>query len=303
VVGGLSLAVALSDGRLSLDDSAAKFIPAWRGDPRKSRITLRQLGSHTSGIEDAEAAGKPHEQLTGWKGDFWKRLPGPEDPFTISRDRAPLVFEPGAEMRYSNPGIALMTYCVTAALRDAPQRDIRSLLRERIMRPLGVSDADWSVGYGQTFAVQGLPLVASWGGGSYTTHAMARIGRLMLRGGDWDGKRLLNAEAVRLTTSDAGTPGPCGIGWWSNHEGDCATLPRDAFFGSGAGHQILLVVPSLNLIVVRFGGLLARVNPDPKSYHEAYNKFLFEPLMDALVADGAEPRPAHTKPPERSFKE
>jgi hypothetical protein len=42
------------------------------------------------------------------------------------------------------------------------------------------------------------------------------------------------------------------------------------------------VVPSLNLIVVRFGGLLANVATDPKSYHEAYNQFLFEPLMSAL---------------------
>jgi CubicO group peptidase (beta-lactamase class C family) len=175
-----------------------------------------------------------------------------------------------------------MTYCVTAALRDSPQKDIRSLLRERIMRPIGTPDAEWSVGYGRTFTVDGLPLVPSWGGGNYTARAAARIGRLMLRGGDWDGQRLLSAESVRLTTSDAGTPGPCGIGWWSNHEGDCAKLPRDAYFGSGAGHQILLVVPSLNLIVVRFGGLLAKVESNPKSFHEAYRLYLFEPLMEAI---------------------
>lgn len=291
IVGGLSLAVALNDGRLALDDPAAKFIPQWRDDPRKSRITLRQLGSHTSGIEDAEADGKPHEQLTGWKDDFWKRLPVPGDPFTLARDRAPLVFEPGAEMRYSNPGIALMTWCVTAALRDAPQKDVRSLLRERIMRPIGVADNDWSAGYGQTFTVDGLPLVASWGGGAFTARATARIGRLMLRGGDWDGRRLLTAEAVKATTDDADTPGPCGMGWWSNNEGDSAKLPRDAYFGSGAGHQILLVVPSLNLVVVRFGQVLANVAPNPKSYHEAYSQFLFEPLMDALsgVAQGKTP--------------
>jgi len=283
VVGGLSLAVAMSDGRMALDDRAAKFIPQWRADPRKSRITLRHLGSHTSGIEDAEADGKPHEQLTGWKGDFWKRLAVPADPFTTARDRAPLLFEPGEEMQYSNPGIALMTYCVTAALRDAPQKDIRSLLRERVMRPIGVPDAEWSVGYGQTFTVDGLPLVGSWGGGAYTARAAARVGRLMLRGGQWDGQRRLSAEAVRLTTSDAGTPGPCGMGWWSNNEGDCAELPRDAFFGSGAGHQILLVVPSLNLIVVRNGNVLGNVEPTPKSYHEAYRQFLFEPLMESLA--------------------
>ena len=109
-----------------------------------------------------------------------------------------------------------------------------------------------------------------------------RVGRLMLRRGDWDGKRILSAEAVRLTTSDAGMPGPCGMGWWSNNEGDCAKLPRDAFFGSGAGHQILLVVSSLNLIVVRNGNVLANVAPTPHAYHEAYRKFLFEPLMAAI---------------------
>ncbi|MBE7501773.1 MAG: hypothetical protein HS113_16005 [Verrucomicrobiales bacterium] len=54
---------------------------------------------------------------------------------------------------------------------------------------------------------------------------------------------------------------------WSNQEGDCEALPRDAFFGSGAGHQILLVVPSLDLVVVRFGSLLDQVDSDPRSFH------------------------------------
>lgn len=297
LVGGLSLAVALSDGRLALDDPVTRFIPQWGADPRKSRITLRQLGSHSSGIEDAEAGGQPHEALTGWKGDFWKRLAAPNDPFTVARDRAPLVFEPGERMQYSNPGIALMSWCVSGALRDAPQKDIRSLLRERVMRPIGVPDEEWSVGYSQTFTVDGLPLVATWGGGSYTARAVARVGRLMLRGGDWDGRRLLGSEAVRVTTSDVGTPGPCGIGWWSNQEGDCPRLPRDAFFGSGAGHQILLVVPSLNLIVVRFGGLLANVATDPKSYHEAYRRHLFDPLMEAVTGAPPEPAPVPEEQP------
>ncbi len=283
LVGGVSFAVAMSDGRIGLDDPAARFIPQWRNDPRKSRITLRQLGSHTSGIEDAEADNKPHDQLTGWKGDFWKHLVVPDDPFTIARDRAPLVFEPGAEMRYSNPGIALLTYCVTASLRDAQQKDIRSLLRDRVLRPIGVPDAEWSAGYGKTSIVDGLPLVGSWGGATFTARAAARVGRLMLCGGDWDGKRILSAEAVRRTTSDAGTPGPCGIGWWSNNEGDCTKLPRDAFFGSGAGHQILLVIPSLNVIVVRFGAVLAETDHHPKAYHEPYRLYLFEPLMEAIT--------------------
>src|SRR5207302_9443332 len=111
-------------------------------------------------------------------------------------------------------------------------------------------DEQWSAGYGKTFTVDGLPLVASWGGGNFTPRALARVGQLMLRKGDWEGKRLLSEEAVRQTTTHAGLPGNCGIAWWTNFDGRYARLPRDAFWGSGAGHQVLLVVPSLDLVVV-----------------------------------------------------
>jgi CubicO group peptidase (beta-lactamase class C family) len=173
IVGGVALAVAITDGRVKLDDKAAKFIRQWQSDPRKLRITFRQLGSHTSGLADAEADGLPHDMLSGWQGDFWRRLDPPRDPFTISRDITPPIFEPGERFQYSNPGIGMLVYGLTAALKDAPQKDIRALLRERVMRPIGVPDAEWSAGYNQTFTVDGLPLVAAWGGGNYTARAVA----------------------------------------------------------------------------------------------------------------------------------
>lgn len=174
VVGGLSLGIALTDRRIALDDKVAQFVPQWKNDPRKSQITVRHLGSHTSGMEDAEADNLPHENLTGWKGDFWKRLDPPNDPFTIARDRAGLLFDPGAKLQYSNPGIAMLTYCITAALPE--RKDVRTLLAERLLRPIGISDNEWSMGYNRTFEVDGLPLVAAWGGGSFTARALARSG-------------------------------------------------------------------------------------------------------------------------------
>jgi hypothetical protein len=45
-----------------------------------------------------------------------------------------------------------------------------------------------------------------------------------------------------VVVTDAGTPGNNGIGWWSNNEGRYGKLPKDAYWGLGAGHQILLVV-------------------------------------------------------------
>lgn len=279
LVGGMSLAVALTDGRLSLDDRVARFVPQWKNDARKSQITLRQLGSHTSGIEDAEEGGLPHDKLTGWKGDFWKRRDPPHDPFSISRDLAPIAIAPGERFQYSNPGIAMLTYAVTAAFAGTATKDVRTLLRDRVMRPIGVTDTDWTIGYRATYVVDGLPHVAGWGGGNFTARAVARVGRLMLRQGNWEGAPLLSKEAVRLVTTDAGTPGHGAIGWWSNAEGRYPKLPRDAFWGSGAGHQVVLVVPSLNLIAVRNGGSLG----DAMEHHDMLNATLFTPLVEAFA--------------------
>ncbi|MFN7928174.1 MAG: serine hydrolase [Blastocatellia bacterium] len=285
IVGGLPLAVALTDGNIKLDDKAARFIPQWKDDPNKARITIRQLGSHTSGLDDAEADNLPHEKLDGWKGDFWKRLAVPNDPFTLAREQTPVVFPPGTRLQYSNPGIGLLTYCVTASMRQ----DIRTLLRDRVLRPIGVTDEDWSAGYGQTFMVDGLPLVASWGGGTFTARATARIGRLMLREGDWDGTRILSKAAVREVTGDAGLPGHGGMGWWTNADGRYSGLPKDAVYGAGAGDQLLLVIPSLNLILVRNGQTLLPPPPDANemftAYHDPRAKLLFEPLVAAITDD------------------
>ena len=148
LVGGVGLMVAMHDGRISPDDLAGRYMPRWRDDPNRRDITVRHLATHTSGIEDAEADGLPHDRLTGWKGDFWKRLPPPRDPFTLARDQAPVLDVPGTRARYSNPGMAMLGYCVTASLQGSDDPDLRSLVKRRVMGPLGVPDAEWSVGYG-----------------------------------------------------------------------------------------------------------------------------------------------------------
>lgn len=280
LVGGMAVAVALQDGRLGLDDPAARFVPAWRGDPVKSRITLRQLGSHTSGLDDAKDGDVPHPQLTGWRGDFWKRLPPPRDPFTLARDVVPVVVPPESRLLYSNPGIALLAYATTAALAGGAEKDLRTLLRARILRPIGVADSEWSVGYGQTVTVDGLPLVGTWGGGAFTARATARIARLLLREGDWDGRALLRPEVVRAVTADPRTGGSGGIGWWGNHAVKVGSLPRDAFWAGGAQHQIALVIPSRRVIVIRNGGALSQ----EMDYDRARDELFFQPVMDALRA-------------------
>jgi CubicO group peptidase (beta-lactamase class C family) len=291
LVGGLSLIVVVGDHRIAADDPASRFVPEWRDDPKHTAITVRHLATHTSGIEDAEADRLPHDRLTGWKGDFWKRLPPPNDPFTIARDRAPVLDVPGTRERYSNPGMAMLGYCVTASLRGTRTPDVRSLLRERIMRPLAVADREWSVGYGSVTTVNSLPLAATWGGGSYSPNATARVGRLMLHHGTWQGQELLDARAVSAAIAHSGLPGHSGLGWWVNDSPDGTRLwksaPKDAFGGAGAGQQLLLVVPSLDLIIVRNGQQL-----DPGlSFEDGLDQYVVGPVVGSVIASHEAPYP------------
>ncbi len=306
LVGGMSLTLALNDGLLNADDPACKYVPEWKEHPQRSKITIRHLATHSSGVENAilsdadrakaKAEGRTvsndHMTLPGWKGAFWRKEP---DPFTISRDQAPIIFPPGAKYDYSNPGMAMLAYAVTASLKGTEHTDIRTLLRERIMKPIGVADDQWSIGYGKTYEVNGLGLVANWGGGEYTARATARVGRLMLRKGNWQGKQLINPMWVEEVVKYAGTPLPdrpsgnpnpaSGLGWYTNFDGAWPKVPRDAFAGAGAGNQVLLVVPSLDLIIVRNGANLFDTEKG-EGFWGGIERYLFNPVMESITTKG-----------------
>lgn len=280
LVGGTSLLVAMSDGRIRPNDLASKYIPLWADDPREHKITIRHLATHTSGIEDSTIEGVTHTEEPGWKGRFWKREP---DPFTPSLREASILFEPGTGYQYSNPGMAVLAYAVTASLKGAPQSDIKAVLRDRVLRPLGVPDNEWSIGYGRAYEVDGLNLYATWGGGSFTARATARLAEWMMHGGE----RIVPADRVSQMLRYAGMPLPdrekepfapaSGLCWYTNFDMVWPAVPRDAFVGAGAGHQVVLAVPSLDLIVVRNGAALE----DGPFWTPVYRR-IFQPLMAAL---------------------
>ena len=305
LVSGMSLVMAMNDGLIDPDEPACQYIPQWKNDYVKSMITIRQLAGFTSGMEDAEASEQEaeemrssglhlHMDLPGWKGRFWR--PDPE-PFSVSRDQAPILSAPGQRFSYSNPGIAMLNYAVTAAIRNSETKDIRSYLDKRVYSPIGIKPSEVSVGYNRTDTIDGLPLVPGWGGGSFTANAVARIGRLMLHKGKWQGRQLIDStiveEALRFEPTnnlEFESDRPKGdnpfletsLGWYSNHTGIWKYLPRDAFAGAGAQNQVLLVVPSLDLIVVRFGDQLYGTSKGD-SARQGMELFLFNPVMEAIV--------------------
>jgi D-alanyl-D-alanine carboxypeptidase len=117
------------DGKLSLDDKVAKYLPQLT---RASDITLRQLLSHTSGYQD------------DWPQDYvppFMRQDVTSGEILARWAERPLDFEPGTKWRYSNTGFV----AAGAIIEKAGGEPLVQLLRERVFVPLGMTsvvDAD-----------------------------------------------------------------------------------------------------------------------------------------------------------------
>jgi CubicO group peptidase (beta-lactamase class C family) len=296
LVGGISLMLASCDGRIGLDDAVAKHVPEWSGDPERSQVTVRHLATHASGIPHASKTGRAAVTLERWEREFWSLSP---DPFSRTIRDAPVLTPPGTAYRYSGPAFAVLTYAVTASLKGAAEDDILTLLDRRIMDPLGIPGSQWSIGYRESFTVDGMDLFPTWGGGEYSARATARVGQFLAHRGEWGGEQLVRKACVDEMMVHADTPRPEGwerrhqplpaLGWWSNVEGSWPTAPRDAFAGLGAGHQVLFVVPSLDLVVVRYGTALGEDSWDG-DYWVALEREIIRPVM-ALVSGSAKHEP------------
>jgi hypothetical protein len=74
-------------------------------------------------------------------------------------------------------------------------------------------------------------------------------------------------------------------GWILNRDRRIRSLPADAFFGLGNGPQIVLVIPSQDIVAVRFGGPLSEHSTADERALEAD---FFAPLQRALGAATSE---------------
>jgi CubicO group peptidase (beta-lactamase class C family) len=259
LAGSLVLMEAVESGLISFDDPAWKYIPQWKDDSVRSRITIRHLATESSGLDNVSFIHA--SRLTGWKRDYHRSH---KARFSISLTQAPIIFPPGTQSRHSGPGQHVLAYALAASLKDVPEQDVYSLLRQRIIEPIEIPEGQWSFNHCHSYYdVNGLKAYSIGGGASYIARAMARIAQLLLNGGNWNGNQLLAPELIDMMTNPAGdipvtervlgNPEPeSGIGWRVNADRVWPSLPPDAYVG--AGDQVVLVVPSLDLIVVRAGG-------------------------------------------------
>jgi len=290
IVGGIALLKAVSDGALSLSDPISKFYPPWRSDPKKSKITIYHVATHTSGMEDACPA--QEAQCAEWKLKYWPhrhRLAG----FTIALNDATITFAPGTQFIYSNPAFSnVLAYAITASLQSTNVGDIRSLLYTDIAKPLHIPSSVWRISGGRTIKLDNYDLISIGGGCNISARAAAKLGQLMLNSGKWNGQQIISNTAVEYATTDknnlrskligeARIPVPGVGGWWLNSNDVWPVLPNDTYLGAGANHQIVLIIPSKKIVAVRFGDRLGRDSWNG-DYWQALENTLLNPLMDAI---------------------
>lgn len=151
--------------------------------------------------------------------------------------------EPGTTFTYG--GIPLQVFGAVLAQKLSPKTP-HDYLQTRVLEPAGVRVASWRK---LADGTQPLPT-----GASLSVHDWLAYGRFVLT------QRATLAQCFTGSKANA----RYGLGWWLRVPG----APDDLFYASGSGGQALYVVPSRDVVAVRFG--------KSASYkHEALLKRLF----------------------------
>lgn len=175
----LSGAVIMSlvdDGLLSLDDRVGTYLPSFTG--AKGNITVRQLMSHTSGLNDSFP----------YHTDRSLTLAQAADSIALN---VPLVVQPGTVFSYG--GTSMQVAGRVAEVAGGKPWD--TLFAERIARPLGMSATDYE-GLGDTDNPQ------IGGGAQSSARDYMRFLLMLLNDGVYDGRRVLSEESIRAMHLD-----------------------------------------------------------------------------------------------------
>ncbi len=145
------------DGKLSLDDTIGKYLPDVSGG---ATITIRQLLSHTSGLQDY------------WPQDYsFAAMEKPATPEGIVDRWAkkPLDFIPGTAWQYSNTG-----YVVAGMiLEKVAGEPILAFLERRLFKPLGIRPVDQDLAVGRGYPT------------GYRRNALGPVRPAAIPGADW----------------------------------------------------------------------------------------------------------------------
>jgi CubicO group peptidase (beta-lactamase class C family) len=224
----------VDDGKLSLDDPLAKYIPAFENvkvgvekaddndkpqlslEPLRRPITIKDLLRHTSGLTygfyGETAVRKLYESSDIYAGDFDNAT------FVGRLAKLPLAEQPGARWDYGHS-----TDVLGRVIEVISGQTLYQFEKQRLLDPLGMSETAFFVADDTqrpriaepmprdrlTRPVAGITdptIQRRWQSGGAgmvgTIGDYARFAQMLLNGGTLDGKRYLKPETIALMTSD-----------------------------------------------------------------------------------------------------
>jgi CubicO group peptidase (beta-lactamase class C family) len=234
---GVGRAIAL--GRLGLDDPIGRYLP--EADAAHGAITVRELLTQTSGLRFA------------WVNDL---LGSTEDSVGEAMSM-PIVHPPGTFFEYAQTTVTTLALVVERAVGE----DFQTFMATELFEPIGIPTGSW------TWAHDGVGHTQGYAWLEMRPIDMARLGTLALDRGRWDGRQLIDAayigEMGAATPTNGGygflaqtNAGPWHIGTFGGVRKERRVIPSapvDTLIFSGFLEQATYVVPSLDLVIVRFG--------------------------------------------------
>ena len=240
---GVVAVVADEQDLLDLDEPVALTLEEWTDEPLKRDVRIRQLLRFRSGLEAGFAALEAADQNRFETSLELEMISRPDQRFQYGPSHLTVFGE-------------LLRRKLVAAGRNS---DPTHYLEAQILEPLGVESVRWDRDTAGNADLAG--------GAHLSAHDWARFGRLLRDDGIWKKRRLLGPEA--LSTLREGTKSNPGFGLsiWTNPRVKQDrmrapwTVERPSFYPAGLpdllvapgqGGQRLYVIPSLDLVVVRF---------------------------------------------------
>jgi len=240
----------LDEGRISLQDPLIRWFPEFKGSEREN-VTILNLLTHTSGLTDFEMSTEQPMNTAIYRAASEKNRPLPGSRFKY----ADINFILLGELVHRVSGKTLDVFCREEVFTQLDTPETMFLppksLAGRIAPTLG-----YDGGTVQDRNARRLGGVAGHAGLFSSAQDLARFARLMLTGGEIDGKRILSERIVKEMT----TPLYCGSGavmrglGWDMHSPYSAPkgkLFSEASFGhTGYSGSSIWIDPKLDLFVI-----------------------------------------------------
>ncbi len=232
---GVLTGIAIGEGLISDDDAVGKYIPEFNSG-ENSKLKIRHLLTMSSGLNWDESYSSLFSLTTeAYYGTNLNQL--------ITNLK--VVVEPGKTFRYMSCNTVLLAMIVS----KASGMTISAYAEQKLWNPIGASQpAYWSLDHNEG-------LEKSYCCFYSTARDLAKVGKLYLDSGIWNGQRIVPADFVRESL----TPNNCldenghpvdyyGYQWWLTAIDD-----HKIFYARGILGQYVVVIPDKKIIFVRLG--------------------------------------------------